>query len=284
MVAAMLISGSIGWFVVESGLAPPQAVFWRCVFGTVALAAVCAWRGHFRAGIWGGKPLRWALLGGLAIVGNWLLLFAAYAQVSIAIATVVYSLQPFMLVALGALWLGERLTAPRLAWLALAFAGMLLIVQGKTPAPAYAGGQPLVGVLLALAAALLYAIAALLTKRLAGVPPELVALVHVGLGALALAPWMDASALPGSAQGWALVLALGLVHTGLMYVLLYGAIQALPTPLVGTLSFIYPVAAIGVDALAYGHRLSLAQAAGVAVVLLAAAGVSLGWRWRRQPA
>ena len=51
-----------------------------------------------------------------------------------------------------------------------------------------------------------------------------------------------------------------------MYVLLYGAIQKLPTALTGALSFIYPVAAILVDWLVFEHRLSLAQWLGVAAI------------------
>ncbi len=61
-----------------------------------------------------------------------------------------------------------------------------------------------------------------------------------------------------------------------MYVLLYGAIQKLPTALTGALSFIYPVAAILVDWLVFEHRLSLAQWLGVAAILLAAAGMQQG--------
>ncbi|WP_148050484.1 EamA family transporter, partial [Pseudomonas protegens] len=56
------------------------------------------------------------------------------------------------------------------------------------------------------------------------------------------------------ATAWASLLTLGIVHTGVMYVLLYGAIQKLPTALTGALSFIYPIAAIFVDWLAFGHR------------------------------
>ncbi len=65
-----------------------------------------------------------------------------------------------------------------------------------------------------------------------------------------------------------------------MYVLLYGAIQKLPTALTGALSFIYPVAAILVDWLVFEHRLSLAQWLGVAAILLAAAGMQQGWSVR----
>ncbi|MBW6932362.1 EamA family transporter, partial [Salmonella enterica subsp. enterica serovar Weltevreden] len=70
-------------------------------------------------------------LGGVAIVMNWLLLFAAYPRASISIATAVYNTQPFMLVALGALLFSERITLTKLAWLLIAFSGVLMIVQAK---------------------------------------------------------------------------------------------------------------------------------------------------------
>jgi drug/metabolite transporter (DMT)-like permease len=46
----------------------------------------------------------------------------------------------------------------------------------------------------------------------------------------------------------------------------------------GALSFIYPVVAIFVDWIAFGQRLAWLQVAGAALILLAAAGVNLGWR------
>ncbi|MFX8305067.1 EamA family transporter, partial [Acinetobacter baumannii] len=81
--------------------------------------AVCAALGLLRGAItW--KRTGLAALGGVAIVINWLLLFAAYPRASISIATAVYNTQPFMLVGLGALFLSERLTAAKLTWLAIA--------------------------------------------------------------------------------------------------------------------------------------------------------------------
>ena len=73
------------------------------------------------------------------------------------------------------------------------------------------------------------------------------------------------------------LITLGIVHTGVMYVLLYGAIQKLPTALTGALSLIYPIAAIAVDWIAFGHRLEPLQWLGVAAILLAAAGMQRGW-------
>ena len=282
MTAAMMISGTIGWFVVVSGQPVMDVVFWRCAIGAPVLLAVCAVLGLLR-GTLTPRLLLFAALGGVAIVLNWLLLFAAYSRASIAIATAVYNTQPFILVGLGALFFGERLTLNKLLWLGMAFIGMLLIVQAK-PSAGYIGSEHLVGILMALGAAFFYALAAIVAKKLKGTPPHLIALIQVCVGTLMLAPFANFNALPADANTWGALLALGVLHTGLMYILLYGAIQKLPTHLVGALSFIYPVVAILVDYLAFDHHLQAVQLAGIAAILVAAAGMTLGWSWYKSAA
>ncbi|PAA35371.1 EamA family transporter [Pseudomonas fragi] len=277
MVAAMLISGTIGWLVLLSGQAVLDVVFWRCVFGAVTLLLICARMGFLRRGLLNRTTFALVVLSGVAIVANWVLLFASYSRASIAIGTAVYNVQPFILLGLAALFLGERITLHKLAWLVVSFVGMLAIVsahhgQGES------GSEYLLGIALALSAALMYAVAVLIIKRLRGIPPHLIALIQVSTGALLLAPLGNVTELPAGAQAWGALLTLGVVHTGLMYVLLYGAIQKLPTALIGALSFIYPIAAIFVDWFAFGHRLEPLQWVGVAAILIAAAGIQLGWR------
>jgi drug/metabolite transporter (DMT)-like permease len=281
MTAAMMISGTIGWFVVYAGQPVLDVVFWRCVIGAPVLLAVCAALGLLRGSLTP-RLLAFAALGGVAIVLNWLLLFAAYPRASISIATAVYNTQPFILVGLGALFLGERLTATKLMWLGLAFAGMLLIVQAK-PNAGYVGSDYLGGILMALGAAFFYALAALVAKKLKGTPPHLIALIQVCVGTLMLAPLTNLTQPPTDAASWSALATLGVVHTGLMYILLYGAIQKLPTHLTGALSFIYPVVAILVDYLAFDHRLQPLQLLGIAAILLAAAGMTLGWSLWKKP-
>lgn len=273
MIAAMLISGTIGWFVLMSGQPVINVVFWRCAVGALVLLAICGALGQLRRDCLTRTALLLAVAGGIALVINWLLLFAAYSYASISIATAVYNTQPFMLVALGALFLGEKLTARKLLWLALAFVGMTLVVLAQ---PKQAGGQSnyLLGIFLSLGAAFFYALMALAAKRLKGTPPHLIALIQVMVGAIMLLPLVDFHA-PASAGQWGMLVTLGVLHTGLMYVLLYGAIQKLPTNLIGSLSFIYPIAAMLVDRLTFGHRLVALQFVGAAIILLAAAGMNL---------
>ncbi|MGP1188225.1 DMT family transporter [Serratia sp. CY54781] len=275
MILAMTISGTMGWPVLVLGQPPATVVFWRCAFGALAMLATCAALGQLKQGAINRRQLAFAILGGIALVLNWTLLFAAYKHASIAVATVTYHVQPFMLVALGALLFGEKLTANRLGWLLLAFTGMVLIVTGRQNG---GGDDYLLGVALALGAALMYAIAAAIVKQLAALPPQLIVLIQLTVGTLALAPFAGLATPPAAPLDWLLLATLGLLHTGLMSTLLYGAIQKIPTALVGALSFIYPAVAIVVDWAVFGHRLSLLQLLGTLAILGAAAGMNFGWR------
>ncbi len=152
-------------------------------------------------------------------------------------------------------------------------AAVMLVVLAQ---PRQAGEQShyLAGIALALGAAFFYALMALAAKRLKGTPPHLIALIQVTVGAVMLLPLVDFH-VSASVGQWGMLATLGVLHTGLMYVLMYGALQKLPTNLIGSLSFIYPIAAMLVDRLAFGHRLSAWQLLGAAIILLAAAGMNL---------
>lgn len=276
MIAAMLISGTIGWLVVASGQSPQNVVFVRCALGAPTLAVICVALGLVHKDMLSWRTLALSAAGGAAIVANWVLLFAAYSRASISMSTVAYNTQPFMLVALGAVVFRERITASTAAWLGVAFVGLMLVVKVQ-PAVLAVPGQYLEGIGYALGAAFFYAVSSIITKRLKGTPPQLIALVQVTLGVFLLAPFVDYHALPGTFVPWADLATIGVVHTGLVYVLLYGAIQKLPTRMTAALSFIYPIVAIVCDRFAFGQTLAWVQLAGAVLILLAAAGVNFGW-------
>ncbi|MBW3567207.1 MAG: DMT family transporter [Proteobacteria bacterium] len=275
MTGAMTLVGTIGWFVVVSGQPALSVVFWRCAFGALTMLVICTALGLWRGTLtW--KKTAIAALGGVAIVLNWVLLFAAYSRASISIATVVYNMQPFMLLGFGVLLFAEKFTLKKLAWLAVAFTGMVLIVQAK-PDAGYAGSDYFTGVLMALAAAFLWAVAVVITKKLAGTPPHLIVFIQVCVGIVLLAPFAGFDQLPRDAGAWSALVALGVIHTGVVYILMYGAVQKLPTHLQGALSFIYPVVAILVDIIAFDYRMQLVQFVGAFTILFAVAGMNFGW-------
>ncbi|QEZ45376.1 DMT family transporter [Cupriavidus oxalaticus] len=279
MVAAMVLSGTIGWFVVTSGQPPLDVVFFRCIFGGAALlGTLTLQRGWVRMSR---VQLGWLALGGLTLVLNWLALFSAYAYSGIAIATVVYHTQPFFLLLLTSAMQREPFPFARLPWLVLAFAGVMLITGLEHGAT---GAAMLAGIGLALLAALLYAVTTMATRRLQAIPPGQIAGLQMVLGVVMLAPLAHPAVGSFNTGTWAALLALGLIHTGVMYTLLYGAFQRLSVVSIATLSFVYPLVAITIDVMVFGVVLGPLQVAGMLLVLLGVVANQLGWSlpWRRR--
>ncbi|MEQ3411385.1 DMT family transporter [Klebsiella aerogenes] len=272
MSLAMIISGSIGAFVLLSGLPVIDVVFWRCLIGAVALLLfIILSRQPFSRLT--RLTLALAVLGGVALVINWLLLFAAYSCISIGMATVVYNTQPFMLVLLSMI-LGEKVSAVKWGWLLLAFGGVVILLSSELT-PAHSDNL-VTGIILALGAAFFYALTAIIARKLQPLPAQHIAFIQVIVGTVMLLPLVHAPEF-NSHFPWRYLLILGIVHTGIMYQLLYSAIQKLPTPVTGSLSFIYPLVAILVDYLVFHHALTPLQLAGGVLILFAAAGNNFGW-------
>ncbi|MFC4334843.1 DMT family transporter [Salininema proteolyticum] len=278
LVAAMTLSGTLGVFVVESGASVYNVVFFRCLIGALALGFYSWARGYFGDTGFTPKKLGLAALGGAFIVFNWAFLFESYEGASISVATVVYHTQPFFVMLIGSLILRERPTAVKLGWLAVAFGGLVL-VSGLTPSDLAGGGDPayLKGIGYALLAAVFYAMATILTKKVVGVRPHLVALVQLTLGVFLLLPFTALEETASLGAGWGWLVGLGVIHTGLMYVLMYSAYQKLPTARIAVLAFTYPAVAMLVDWAVYGQTVTLVQAFGIPLIVAASLGVTLGW-------
>ncbi|MEU0369804.1 DMT family transporter [Streptomyces sp. NPDC006283] len=285
LTAAMVLSGTLGIFVVESGASPFNVVFFRCVFGAVALGLYCLVRGLFKNHNLTPKKVGLAALGGVFIVFNWAFLFESYESTSISVATVVYHTQPFYVVLLGALLFRDKLTRTKFAWLGVAFVGLIL-VAGVSVSDFQGGGDKtyLTGLGFALLAALFYALSTVITKRVTGVKPHLVALIQVVLGIPLLLPFATFADMSGLGADWGWLVGLGLIHTCLMYVLMYSAYQKLPTAKIAVLAFVYPAVAMLCDWAVYGHSVSLLQALGIPLIIGASLGINLGWTFGRRPA
>jgi len=270
---AMVLSGTIGVFVFESGAQPFTVAFWRCVFGAAALGLYCWVRGFFSDTGFTRKTFLLALAGGVFLVYNWAFLFSAYTKTSISLATVVYHTQPFYVVLLGALVFKEKLTAVKLGRIAVAFVGVVLVTDITSVT---VGGDYLLGIGQALLAALLYAFATIIAKRLKGIRPHLIALTQVTAGIVLLLPFVDFSGTGSIGTGWAWLAGIGLIHTCVMYILLYSSYQKLPTSLIAVLSFVYPAVAIVVDMSVYGTRIHPLQIVGILLICGASLANSLG--------
>ena len=274
MAFAMAISGTIGYFVLLSEQSPFNVVWFRCAIGSVGLAAYCGYRGYLGSFRLDRQQFIKLFFGALTLIANWCFLFTAYRMTSIGITTVVYNVQPFLLVIAGFMLPGERPSRSAIFWLVLSFTGLVVLAQ---PGAEHNGHSYLLGIACALAAATLYAATTLLTRSLSrSLRPELIAVSHMVIGTLVFIPLANFHALPASRPQIGAIVCLGTIHTTFMYILLYGAFKKAATSSIAVLSFIYPLVAVAVDFFAFGRVLTLTQLGGGVLIVTAAVAYAAG--------
>lgn len=274
MIAGGVLLGTIGVFVEEAGQHPLVTVWFRCVFGALALVAWCLATGRGRELLLRHQARsRWvACATGVFMVLNWALFFAAIPRTSIAVATVIFHVQPIWVIVFGALFLREAVSPVQ--WMATlaALAGLVLttgLLDG-IPAGTADGGAYLAGVLMCLGGSFCYAAVTLLASRApAPISPFALALWQCLVGSVVLAWAPLAFGWPHTAAAWAWLTGLGVLHTGLAYVILFAGMARLALGKIAVLQFVYPLTAVLVDWAVYGRTLSPVQLGGV--VLMAAA-------------
>lgn len=265
---AMILSGTIGYFVIESGQSPINVVFARCVIGSIFLVIYCFYARLFNISYLTAKNIGLMIIVGLSIVLNWIALFSSYKYASIGVTTTIYHMAPFIVFFAGAFLFKEGVSKSRLIWLLVAFLGVILIGDPENQTIAV-GSSYLLGCGLALIAAALYAIATLASKFIKDIPPHVMALSQMLIGVVVLLPLADFRQLPGTLWQWNCLIILGIVHSAFMYILIYASYRKLQTATIAILSYIYPVAAVIVDYLAFDHVFSALQISGGIMILAA---------------
>lgn len=268
MVAGGLLLGTLGLFVEEAGQDAMTAVWFRCCFGALALAAWGLATGRLAELRLGRRDLAMAVAAGLLMVLNWTLFFDALERTSIAVATVVFHIQPFWVMALGALWLREPVSRQQ-AWALPVALGGLALASGLFDETAALNRDYVVGLLMCLGGSFSYAGVTLIAKSARSPSSLALAWWQCAVGTLALTAWPLVHGWPAASAAWGWLAAIGVIHTALAYVLLYAGMSRLSAGLIAVLQFVYPASAILIDSLVYGRSLSAAQSLGVGLMAVA---------------
>ncbi len=261
---------------------PTVAGFWRMAFGgsmlTIALVVLRQWQRP------GWRDLAWMLPPALAFALDLFVWFRSIHDIGPGMATLLANLQVFLMAMAGVWMHRERLGVRFVLGLALAIAGLWLMVG-----LAWGGFDPIhrQGIWLGLLTALCYASYMLsfrYAQRQRSVLPsaQLLAIISLLCAAFlaGFAMLEDASfTIPNARSLWALI-AMGLVGQCVGWVLIARSLPLLPTSVVGLLLLLQPALAFVLDVLLF-HRLTLAlEWIGLSLVLC---GIFLG-SLRRKPA
>ena len=267
---AMLIFGSIGVFRRYIPLSSAWMACVRGVIGTVFLLVVVAAskkRVDQKAVRRNLLPL---LISGTAIGINWILLFEAYRYTTVAIATLCYYMAPVIVIILAPILLKEKMTVKKSVCAAVAIIGMLL-VSGIFDGGATAGGSGK-GIFFGLGAACFYATAMLTNKFIKDISAYDKTIVQLGVAATVVLPY---SLITGGVQEFTnltvpqvlLLLAVGIVHTGIASWLYFGSMDKLSGQTIAVYSYIDPAFAVVLSVAVLGENPGVLGIIGAVLIL-----------------
>jgi len=262
------------------GMSPGQVTFYRFFFQLVCMLPLLA-TGAGRSAFSAKRPWMNLLRGALHGAAS-LLFFAAVKYMPLADVFAIYFVEPFMLTALSALFLGDKVGWRRWLAIVIGFSGAMIVIQ---PSFAIFGLKALLPV----ACAFLYALylfmnravgeadSPLTMQTIAGIggtlTMALVILIGNGMGSADFVP-----SLPKSPLGWMLVVILGAL-SGYGHLLVVKAFRAAPVSLLAPFHYFEIVTATALGYLIFGDFPSLSKWLGIAIIV--GSGLFIIWRERQ---
>ncbi len=206
-------------------------------------------------------------LSGVFLGVNWILLFEAYRYTSVAVATMCYYLAPVFVIIASPFVLKEKITPVKAVSVAAALVGMLFVsgvLEGGV-------NSDIKGIFFGLGAAVFYACYMLSTKKLKNISSYDGTAVQLLSAAVVLLPYVllteDFSSFTADIKAVVLLIAVGVLHTGISYTLYFNSLKNLKAQTAAVLSYIDPVVSILASVLILNEELTLFSVIGGILII-----------------
>lgn len=268
LILSMLVFGTIGLFVRAIDLPSGEIALYRSILATVLIGLVLLVTGQRIRFSEIKKSLPLLLLSGAAMGFNWIFLFEAYRYTTVSVATLSYYFAPVIVTLLCPLLFREKMGAKQWICFGMSTLGIVLITGSADSAM---GSNPLLGILLGLGAACLYATVILLNKAIRDVEGIRRTFLQFVAAAAVLTPYVAFTGgfhLPTlNASGLGSLLVVGVLHTGVTYCLYFSSLRELPGQKIAILSYIDPLVAVLASVVILHEPLTIWQAIGGVLIL-----------------
>lgn len=268
LAVSMAIFGTLGLFVRNISVSSGELALYRAVLAAVLI-------GFYLLATKQKIPVRTIkkeipllLVSGVAMGINWILLFEAYKYTTISAATLSYYFAPVIVTAVCPFLFREKLTVKQILCFLMSTLGLVMITGigdvGKS-------GTDFVGILFGLGAAAFYAMVILLNKFIKKVEGIHRTFLQFLSAIITLIPYVAATSgitLGGmNGMGWACLLIVGFIHTGVTYCMYFSSLKELPGQKAAILSYIDPLVAVLVSVLLLNEKMTLWQFVGGGLIL-----------------
>lgn len=272
LVSAFLIWGSIGIFVKLIPLSSGMVALDRSLVGMLFLLCVkLISRQKFDVAALK-RDLPVLLINGALLGVNWILLFESYNYTTVATSTICYNIGPMLVVMTSPIIFKERLTLVRIICAAVSLFGVTC-VSGVFEQSGVTREQ-LWGVALGVFAAVVYAVTVIFNKRLDKINPLDKAIVQFFSSTVVMFLYClfttDASELEFSAITVMLLLVIGVLHTGVAYMLYFKSLPHVTSQSVAIFAYIDPVVAVLLSAVVLREQLTFYTLLGAVLVIVSA--------------
>lgn len=268
LISSMLIFGTLGIFRRYIPLSSAMLAVFRGLLGCAFLLVFVFANGGRRPRL-DRKSLFILVITGAIMGFNWMLLFEAYNYTTVAAATMCYYMQPTIVILLSPFVFRERLGLKKLLCALTAIIGMVFVsgVLGDGRVQA----QDVRGILFGLGAAAFYSAVVIFNKKIEIDDIYEKSVIQLAAAAAVMLPYVllteDVSQLALSSSAVAMVLIVGIVHTGLAYALYFGSMKKLKAQTIAVMSYIDPVFALLLSAVVLHEKLSVLGIVGSVLIL-----------------
>lgn len=270
IIISMIIWGTLGLFVRGIDLSSLEIAFFRALLGSGFLILVSIVKKDAIEKNALKNNLLILSLAGIGLGINWITLFQAMKYTTISNAILSYYFAPVFIVIFSSILLKEKLSTKNIACLMGAILGLFLIMKsGNTEVISdYDHGK---GILYGLTGAVLYAIVVILNKYIKGLSAFQTTLVQLSISAIVLMPIViknnTIKITSISINTWFLILIIGVIHTGIAYLLYFSSIKSVKSQSIAILSYLDPIVAIIISFLFLGESMNRVQVLGGVLIL-----------------
>lgn len=285
IIIAMFLWGTLGMFALWANVPMIDLAFYRCALASLPLLGYLFY--HKQLNIYASlhdgtvnkanlKTFILILLGGICLVFNWLLLFWSFDLASITLGNTSYYIQPIFLILIGVIFFNIKSNLQQCALILFSLLGVLMtcgLFSGKL---IISLSDPiLLGLLAAISAALLYAFFTLISKYTNILNTAQLCLIQFIIGAVILYPFtQDVGLSQFTSAGFIYIIIIGVIHTGLAYVLYFQGVKKVSLTTVAALSYLDPIVAVISDVLFFNQQLDIIQMMGISITLLSSYFIS----------
>lgn len=270
IILAMLIWGTMGVFIKTIPLNSIEIAFYRSIIGAVFIIILSS----ITKEKWNLEDLKADLkvliASGIALGAGWVLLFQGYKNTTISIATLSYYIAPVFIVILSILVLKEKITIKKVLCIIVAIIGLLLVLDIKSLGNIGNNNHAL-GIFYSVLAAVFYAIVVILNKFIKRLSGFKVTIVQLLVSTLILMPLTILNStrtiLSLDILSLVLLLFVGIVHTGIAYLLYFSSVKEIEGQSIAILSYMDPIFALLIAGIFLGEKMTIIQLFGGILIL-----------------